>query len=51
MAFRRGYPAELELVKLLRKRGFHAMRVPSAGAEVSPATCWQLRVGTGAPTR
>ena len=39
MAFRRGYPAELELVELLRKLGFYAVRVPVSGAEASHATC------------
>lgn len=36
MAFRRGYPAELELVELLRQQGFYAVRVPVSGGRGFP---------------
>ena len=36
MAFRRGYRAELELVRLLRKQGFYAVRIPVSGSRDIP---------------
>ena len=36
MAFRRGYQAELELVNLLVRRGFYAVRVPVSGGRGFP---------------
>lgn len=36
MAFRKGYAAELELVDLLVRRGFYAVRVPVSGGRSFP---------------
>ncbi|MCD6095370.1 MAG: endonuclease [Thermoprotei archaeon] len=36
MAFRRGYRAEVELVKLLREQGFYAVRIPVSGSRDIP---------------
>ena len=36
MAFRRGYSAELELVELLRRQDFFAVRVPISGGRGFP---------------
>ncbi len=36
MAFRKGYRAELELVALLKDRGFYAVRLPISGGKNFP---------------
>jgi len=36
VAFRRGYSAELELVELLSRLGFHSLRVPVSGGRGFP---------------
>lgn len=36
MAFRKGYRAELELVEMLRKEGFYAVRIPVSGSKDIP---------------
>ncbi|RLF17238.1 MAG: Holliday junction resolvase [Thermoprotei archaeon] len=36
MAFRKGYRAELELVKMLREQGFYAVRIPISGSREIP---------------
>ena len=43
MAFRRGYRAEVELVELLRKEGFYAVRIPISGGRGVPCDVMAAR--------
>jgi len=36
MAFRKGYRAEIELVRILRRQGFYAVRIPVSGSKELP---------------
>ena len=43
MAFRKGYHAELELISLLRRDGFYAVRIPVSGGRTFPCDILAVR--------
>jgi len=45
LAFRRGYRAEAELVELLKKMGFYAVRIPISGGRGLPCDVLAARGG------
>jgi len=43
MAFRKGYRAEIELIELLRQKGFFAVRIPISGSKNIPCDIMAAR--------